>query len=88
MLLAPVLPAPMARMTVAEPVTASPPAKTPSRLVWPFSSASMPPLRVVLRFGVVERISGLGLVPMAMMTVSTSRTQLLPSTATGLRRPF
>ena len=66
MLLAPVLPAPMARMTVAAPVTASPPAKTPSREVWPFSSASMPPFLVVARFLVVDLIRGLGLVPMAM----------------------
>jgi hypothetical protein len=31
------LPAPMARMTVAEPVTMSPPAQTPFRLVFPVS---------------------------------------------------
>lgn len=31
------LPAPMARMTVAEPVTMSPPAQTPLRLVFPVS---------------------------------------------------
>ena len=31
------LPAPMARMTVAEPVTISPPAQTPFRLVFPVS---------------------------------------------------
>jgi len=35
------LPAPMARITVAAPVTASPPANTPSRDVWPFSSSAM-----------------------------------------------
>ena len=88
MLFAPVLPAPIARMTVAEPVTASPPANTPSRAVRPPSSASMPPFLVTVRPLVVERISGLGLVPIAMMTVSTSRTQLEPSMGTGRRRPY
>lgn len=38
-----VLPAPIARITVAAPVTASPPAYTPSRDVRPFSSAMIPP---------------------------------------------
>jgi len=36
-----VLPAPMARMTVAAPVTASPPANTPGREVWPVASSAM-----------------------------------------------
>ncbi len=58
------LPAPMALMTVAAPVTASPPAYTPSRLVLPSSpSVTMQPCLLVSRPGVVERISGLGLVP-------------------------
>ena len=35
------LPAPMARMTVAAPVTMSPPAQTFGLEVWPFSSVSM-----------------------------------------------
>ena len=47
--LAPSLPAPIARITVAAPVTASPPAKTPSREVQPPSSASMPPFLVKSR---------------------------------------
>ena len=48
------LPAPIARMTVAAPVTASPPAKTPSLEVMPCSSsATMQPLRLVSRPGVV-----------------------------------
>ena len=37
---APAFPAPIARMTVAAPVTASPPANTPSLDVWPFSSSA------------------------------------------------
>ena len=58
------LPAPMALMTVAAPVTASPPAYTPSRLVLPSSpSVTMQPCLLVSKPGVVERISGLGLVP-------------------------
>ena len=36
----------------------------------------------------VLRISGFGLVPMAMMTVSTSSTHSEPGTGTGLRRPL
>ena len=88
MLFAPALPAPIASITVAAPVTASPPENTPSRAVTPPSSASMPPLRVKVRPSVVLRIRGFGLVPMAMTTVSTSRIQLLPGTGTGLRRPF
>ena len=88
MLFAPALPAPIARMTVALPVTASPPAKTPSRAVTPPSSASMPPFFVKVRPWVVLRIRGLGLVPMAMTTVSTSKIQLLPSTGTGFLLPF
>ena len=48
------LPAPMARITVAAPVTASPPANTPSLEVMPCSSsATMQPLRLVSRPGVV-----------------------------------
>ena len=67
-----VLPAPMAKMTVAAPVTASPPAYTFSRLVSPFSSAMMPPHFSVSSPSVVDLISGLGLVPKAMMTQSSS----------------
>ena len=48
------LPAPIARITVAAPVTASPPANTPSLEVMPCSSsATMQPLRLVSRPGVV-----------------------------------
>ena len=46
------LPAPMARMTVAAPVAASPPAKTPSTEVCPASSAATQPFRVRSRPGV------------------------------------
>ena len=45
MLTAARFPAPMAWTTVLGPVTASPPAKTPGRLVWPSSPAAMPPHR-------------------------------------------
>ena len=48
------VPAPIARLTVAAPVTASPPANTPSLEVMPCSSsATMQPLRLVSRPGVV-----------------------------------
>ena len=62
------LPAPIARMTVAAPVTASPPAKTFSRVDISFSSTIMPPFLLVSRPGVVERISGFGEVPSDMVT--------------------
>ena len=66
------LPAPMARMTVAAPLTASPPAKMPGREVVPTSSATMQPLRLRSRLRVVLPISGLGEVPNAMIIMSTS----------------
>ena len=81
------LPEPMARMTVAEPVTASPPANTPLRLVAVVSSAMMQPCLSESRPSVVERIRGLGRVPRAMMTVSHSMINSLPAFATGRRRP-
>jgi hypothetical protein len=69
------LPAPMAKITVAAPVTASPPAYTPSLLVAPVSSSTIiPPHFWVLSPGVVDVIRGLGLWPIAIITVSTSIT--------------
>ena len=65
MLWAAVLPAPIARMTVAAPVTMSPPAKMPRREVWPPSSALTQPWRFVSNPSVVETMSGLGEVPTA-----------------------
>ena len=54
-------PAPIARMTVAAPVTASPPANTPLLDVAPFSSsATIHFLRFVSSPFVVEEISGFG----------------------------
>ncbi len=53
-------PAPIARITVAAPVTASPPANTPLRVVAPHSSATRQPRRSVSRPLVVLAISGLG----------------------------
>ena len=87
MALAAVLPAPIARMTVAAPVTASPPAYTLGREVRPSSLTTMPPLRLISRPLVVDLIRGLGLVPRDMMTQSTSSSNSLPGTSTGRRRP-
>ena len=56
---APSLPAPMARMTVAAPVTASPPAYTAWREVRPSSLTMMPPFLLTSRPLVVDLISGL-----------------------------
>ena len=67
-------PAPIARMTVAAPVTMSPPAKTPGFDVAPVSSsAAMLPRFVSASPGVVCAMMGFGPVPMATMTVSTAR---------------
>ena len=84
------LPAPMAEMTVAAPVTASPPANTPSLLVMASSLMMMPPFLLTSRPSVVFLISGLGEVPIAMMTVSTSSTNSEPgiSTVIGYAMPF
>ena len=71
MALAALRPAPIASITVAAPVTASPPAKTPSRLVRPSSSATMQPRRLVSKPLVVDFISGLGLVPRAEVDQAT-----------------
>jgi hypothetical protein len=64
-------PAPMALMTVAAPVTTSPPAQIRSREVLPVaSSATMFPFLPTARPGVVIGINGLGLLPMAQTTAS------------------
>ncbi len=59
-------PAPIARITVAEPVTMSPPAKTPGTLVMPVrSSTSMYPQRFTPSPGVLWAMMGLAVVPRA-----------------------
>ena len=78
----------MAKITVAAPVTASPPAKTPSLVVAPLSSAIKQPLRFVSNPSVVERIKGFGEVPIAMIIQSTSKTKLLSFISTGRLRPL
>ena len=83
-----VLPAPIARITVAAPVTASPPAYTPSRDVRPCSSVIMPPHFCVSRPFVVALISGFGDVPIEITTASTSSTNSLPGLTTGLHLPL
>ena len=83
-----VRPAPMARMTVAAPVTASPPAKTPSRDVAPCPSAVMQPRRSVSSPAVVAASRGLGEVPSAMMTMSQAMSNSEPGFTTGERRPL
>ena len=64
------LPAPIARITVAAPVTASPPANTPGLDVAPSSSATIPPNFCVSSPSVVDLISGLGDVPIDTMKAS------------------
>ena len=81
-------PAPIARITVAAPVTASPPAYTPSLEVAPVSSvATIHFLRFVSSPAVVEEISGFGEVPSDMITVSQSISYSEPSISTGLLLP-
>ena len=78
----------LARITVAAPVTISPPANTPSFVVAPLSSSAMIlPRFVVSMPGVVEATIGFGPVPIDMMTVSTARLNSDPATGTGRRRP-
>ena len=63
------LPAPMARITVAAPVTASPPAYTPSLVVLPVSSSAI--IHCLLLTSspfVVDVIRGFGDVPSDMIT--------------------
>ena len=67
-----ILPAPIAEITVAAPVTASPPAKTPSFVVAPLSVTIIPPLELTESPSVVSLISGFGDVPIEITTVSTS----------------
>src|SRR5690606_10410625 len=64
-------PAPIAKMTVAPPVTMSPPANTPVRLVRPVaSSTTIVPLSDVVSPGVRARV-GLGAFPTAITATST-----------------
>ena len=82
---APARPASIARITVAAPVTASPPAYTPSFVVFPSaSSAIMHFQRFTLSPSVVADISGFGEVPSAMITVSASILKSEPAFSTGL----
>ena len=69
-------------------VTASPPAKTPARVVRPSASAVRHPRRSVSNPEVVAANSGLGDVPSAMMTTSHGTSNSDPSFSTGLRRPL
>lgn len=81
-------PAPMARITVAAPVTVSPPAKIPSRDVCPrSSSATIQPRRLVSKPCVVDAISGFGEVPSAIITTSHSISNSEPSISIGERAP-
>ena len=86
--LAAAFPAPIARITVAAPVTASPPAYTPSLDVAPVSSvATIHFLRLISSPAVVEEISGFGDVPSDMITVSHSISYYEPGISRGLLRP-
>ena len=73
MAFADVFPAPMARIIVAAPVTASPPAKTSGFEVAPCSSIMMHPRLFVLRPFVVFLINGFGVCPIEIIAVSIGR---------------
>ena len=77
----------MAEITVAAPVTISPPAKTPGIEVAPSSLATILPRLLVPSSGVVCLSKGLGPCPIAITTISTSRTYSEPLISTGERRP-
>ena len=79
------LPAPIALITVAAPVTTSPPAKTPHLEVAPVSSsATTVPLLFCSRPSEPLKIMGFGDVPMAIITTSAGIVNSEPSTGTGL----
>ena len=85
---APAFPAPIASITVAAPVTASPPANTPSFDVCPFFLIGNDTLSAVyIKPFVVDEINGFGEVPKDMITVSTSISYSEPSISTGLLLP-
>ena len=78
----------MARITVAAPVTASPPAYTPSLDVLPVSSSATIHFLLLMSSPlVVEDISGLGEVPSDMITASNSITNSEPGISTGFLLP-
>lgn len=83
-----VFPAPIARITVAAPVTASPPAYTPSLDVRPVSSSTIiPPHFCVSSPFVVDLMSGFGDVPIDIITASTGISNSEPAFSTGLLLP-
>ena len=65
----------------------SPPAYIPSIDVKPSSSATIHLLLFISRPGVVDAISGFGLVPRDIITISTSNSNSDPGTSTGLLLP-
>ena len=74
-------------MTVALPVTISPPANTSSKLVCPFSSASIYPHLFNLSSGIDFVRIGFALVPIAIIVVSVSIKNSEFSIGIGLLRP-
>src|ERR1039458_7661361 len=81
-------PAPIARITVAPPVTMSPPANTPflvvrcvSELAWMYPRLSVP------KPGVVLWTIGLALVPTAITATARGISNSDPATGTGRLRP-
>ena len=79
------LPAPIARITVAAPLTASPPANTPLRVVCIVTSSAIKHLCLLAsKPAVVLKINGFGEVPSDMITISTSRMKSEPAFSTGL----
>ena len=84
-------PAPIAEMTVAPPVTMSPPANTPCFVVAPVvGSAMMYPERDTATSGVVERISGFAPCPRpdGIEASSTSAPLIDPGEKGNLRFPI
>ena len=77
------LPAPIARITVAAPVMASPPAYRRGTDVSPFSSATMVPLGLNSSDAKLFLMIGFGDVPRATMTSSHSMSYSLSLTSTA-----
>ena len=74
MALAALFPAPIAKIPVEAPETASPPAKTPTiYVIKVWSSTKIPPRSFYFKALQELAITGLGDVPIAIITVSTSK---------------
>ena len=79
---------PIACTTVLGPVTASPPAKTPGRLVASVAGSASKQLHLLVLTFSFSRPARSGSCEIAEITTSQGSTKFEPSTGTGRRRPL